>query len=732
MKTVASAATAALLVAQARAGKGKDEHPVEKVIGLLQNLHAQVEEEGKAEEVAYSKYEHWCAVSVKTLKSAVAGEKEKISVLESQIEGEVKGIETLTQQIGALEKEISEMEQAASAAQGIRDSGANLFKLSSGDIEATITAIKDALTALQGAKGETAFLAQMSKPKLRSALALAELSLPASFSEKQRAALASLLQQEPERPETLAAGDQAGHVQDYKFKSGDVIEMLKSLQMKFEDDLIAAQKAETNSLNSFELEKQARDAAIEAAKTSKEEKETAKGQVEESKAAHEGELEDTKGELEADSTTLSDTTAGCQMKKQEWDERSKTRENELKAMEVAQSILAKVTGVRTEAPGNPIPPAAPVEAPPAEEAPASFLQVVDPRVQALNLLKSKAKKMKSHNLAKMVQELNAHMDDPFGEVNNMIEKMIFRLQHEQTEEDTHKHWCDNEISKTNSSRTDKETKIEALSVQINDAEAKVQQLSMEIEAADGMVAKLTSFMAESDEIRQIGKDENAKALKDAQDAQAAIANAVAVLTDFYKSSGMVAKEAYELVQTKGKKGVELPENPATWEAGYTGVTDPKSQPDGIISVLQAVASDFAAMEADTRAQEAEDQKTHDEEMKASAIDKAQRTKESEMKGAERKRVSDKLASYQQKKKHLSGELEAVNQYYKDLGPACYQGDSTYEDRKAARDAEIAALKQAEQILAEAFAEKGEEAPAEEGAFLAKKASGKKNAVVSKH
>merc|ERR1719198_2451448 len=97
-------------------------------------------------------------------------------------------------------------------------------------------------------------------------------------------------------------------------------------------------------------------------------------------------------------------------------------------------------------------------------------------------------------------------------------------------------------------------------------------------------------------------------------------------------------------------------------------------------------------------------------MKASAIDKAQRSKESEMKGAERKRVSDKLASHTQKKKHTTGELEAVNQYYKDLGPACYEGDSTYEDRKAARDDEIGALKQAEGILAKAFDESGEEEP----------------------
>merc|ERR1719198_2605986 len=218
-----------------------------------------------------------------------------------------------------------------------------------------------------------------------------------------------------------------------------------------------------------------------------------------------------------------------------------------------------------------------------------------------------------------------------------------------------------------------------------------------------MVAKITAFVAEATEIREIGKKENALAIKDAQDAQTAVANAVSVLTQFYKESVMVAKEAWEFVQ-RGKRGVELPENPATWDSSYTGVSDPKSQPDGIISVMEQVASDFAAMEADTRAQEAEDQKAFEEEMKAQAIDKAERTKESEVENQERGRVVAKLESLKKTRKHVEGELYATEQYYKDLGPACYEGDSSYEERKAARDAEIGALKEAEGILATAFDE----------------------------
>merc|ERR1712146_404959 len=90
------------------------------------------------------------------------------------------------------------------------------------------------------------------------------------------------------------------------------------------------------------------------------------------------------------------------------------------------------------------------------------------------------------------------------------------------------------------------------------------------------------------------------------------------------------------------------------------------------------------------------------------IEKAKRQKEAEMKSNEKKRLVDKINSLSKTKKHVADELEATEQYLKDLQPACVDGDSTYEDRKQARTDEIEALHKAQGILAEAFKEKPEE------------------------
>jgi len=57
------------------------------------------------------------------------------------------------------------------------------------------------------------------------------------------------------------------------------------------------------------------------------------------------------------------------------------------------------------------------------------------------------------------------------------------------------------------------------------------------------------------------------------------------------------------------------------------------------------------------------------------------------------------------------EHAAVVQYLKDLEHGCVDGDSTYEDRKAARAKEIEALGKAQIILRDAF--KDAEKPKEE-------------------
>jgi len=671
---------------------GVESHPIEKVIDLLKKLKAQAIEEGKTEEVSFAKFEYWCSTSISEVSKAIEEEKANIDELESAIKGFKEDKKALEDQIDELEDQIKDLEAEAKAAKEADEKRNKAYIADKKDLKATIKAMDDAIAAMQGAsKTDSALLQSNAQESVRSALAV----LALKTSDEQQKVLMNFVDADAGKPDQLAKGDLNTHVKKYSFKSDNVIDLLKELKLKFEDDLTAADAAETNGANAYAVEKNARDAATDAAKKSNTQKKKNLAETKSSLGEAEGDLKNEEADLESDEKTLKETKETCKEKTEEWNERSETRAGEVEALAEAAKILAKVSGVRTEAPSNPVPPASPVD----------FLQVVDPKAQAVNLLRQTAKTVHSKALERLALEVSTHLTGPFDKVNDMIQKMIFRLMAEQTDEDKHKAWCDLETEKSDKSESDKKDEIKEINANIESEKAKVQALVDEITEADKMVADITAFMEEATEIRTAGKSENKVAIKDAKDAQTAIANAIAVLEEHYKSSGQIKKEPWEFIQ-KSSDPVKLPKDPKLWDSGYTGVADPKKQDTGVIAILETCAADFSKMEAETKAQEVEDQKKYDDQMKAHKIEKSRRQQESDAKVQEKKRKVAKIESETKNLKHTTDELEAVQKYIKDLQPACVEGDSTYKDRKAARGKEIKALKEAQDLLKNAFKKKG--------------------------
>merc|ERR1719265_1925835 len=110
----------------------------------------------------------------------------------------------------------------------------------------------------------------------------------------------------------------------------------------------------------------------------------------------------------------------------------------------------------------------------------------------------------SRSLERLAVEVASHLNGPFDQVNNMIEKMIFRLMDEQKQEDEHKHWCDQEIKKTNVMKTDKNDKIDELKAEIKVETAEVAKLTDEIAEAQKMISDINTFVKEATEIRNTG------------------------------------------------------------------------------------------------------------------------------------------------------------------------------------------------------------------------------------
>merc|ERR1719327_63907 len=302
----------------------------------------------------------------------------------------------------------------------------------------------------------------------------------------------------------------------------------------------------------------------------------------------------------------------------------------------------------------------------------------------------------------------------FDSIKNMIQKMIFHLMDEQKNEDEHKHWCDKELTNTELMLTEKKDKKADAEASITQLAEKIQDLKNGITSNQDAVALAEKEISDRTADRADEKAENEATIKDAEAAQSAVAEAIAVLTTFYKNSGEVQKEAWEsFAQTsasvrrvKNEPGETAPE-PELWSSDadtYTGTEGGAS----VIGMLEKVATDFAEMESQARADETEQQDEFDAWLTETHMDKAEKTKDSEMKTSRKGRYEDKKSGEEESLEHTTKELESTNQYEQDPQKACVDGDSSYAARKDARTQEISALREAQEILEKAFTEESEE------------------------
>jgi len=255
-----------------------------------------------------------------------------------------------------------------------------------------------------------------------------------------------------------------------------------------------------------------------------------------------------------------------------------------------------------------------------------------------------------------------------------------KLMEEANGEAEQKGWCDDELATNEQTRREKTEAVETLHAEIDELEASIAKLSDDITDLSQAVADLDAAVAKATEIREAEKAKNTIVVKDAKEAQVAVAAALKTLKDFYEKAG----QATSLVQA-----------PEIFDEPYKGM---QSESGGVVGMIEVIASDFARLEAETTSAEEQGTKEYKEFMEDSSDDKAQKNKDIEDKTS--KKESDQQ-TLEEKKSDLSGtqkELDAGLQYYEKLKPQCIDSGISYEDRVARRKEEIASLQQALAIL----------------------------------
>jgi len=305
--------------------------------------------------------------------------------------------------------------------------------------------------------------------------------------------------------------------------------------------------------------------------------------------------------------------------------------------------------------------------------------VSEKRTKVVSILKQLGQ---THHSFAFAQLANMATSDPFVKIRGLIEDMIAKLLKEAEEEATQKAFCDAEMGKSKTSQEEKTMTMDKLQARIDGATSTISENTEAIKTLESEIAEIDKAQAEATTIRTKEKEDYMVASKDFKDSAEAVAKAIEVLKNFYEGS---------FIQVTAKTGLK------SKQPSFGGAKSDIAST--IISVLEMSEEDFTTLLAETEATEDEAAKAYATLTDENKVSKATKEAEAKGKASEVKSLTVQLGHSKEDHASTSSELDAVNAYIDKLKPQCEEKAMSYEEKKAKREAEIAGLKEALEILA---------------------------------
>jgi len=645
--------------------------PIQKVLELMDGMLEKGIAEKKAEAVHFSAFNQWCGDQTRIKKNEIADGDAKIAELKATIEKKASEIRKLTDRIDELDEDVGRWNKDSKSATDVREKEAVDFKATVLDYTESIDALAGAIAVLKKQASSTA-----------QAEAFLQVKRQRLLPDSAKAALTAYIQQATSQPEETSQPDEmlfrkAPEAYGYEFQSGGVVDMLLKLSDEFATKKTELEADEMSAQHAFENMLQQLTDNIENAEHEIAQKKVLRAETEEAKAEAEGDLAQTEKDRAEDQKYLDTMTALCEQKSTDFASRQELRAGEIEAMTKAIEIISSKT---VQGSGEKYLPQLVQKA--------AFVQVksgdMSPYQQSASaFLESKAKSSGSRLLSEVAQRVAA---DPFKKVKKMIKDLISKLNEEATAETEHKGWCDAELAKNKQTRESRTADVNDLTSEIEELTADIAQLTQDIADLANAVQELDAAMATATEERTSSKATNEQTIKEAQEAQAAVEEATAVLKDFYAKSAQATALAQ---QTPGEDA------PETFEKPYQGML-----PEGgsVVDFLEVILSDFVRLESETASTEAAETDQYKEFMFESNKDKALKQNESEHKAESKVNKESALHSAEAELKLNQEQLDAADKYYEKLKPDCVDSGINYEERVKLREEEMQSLQEALKIL----------------------------------
>eukprot|EP00930_Biecheleria_cincta_P031963 TRINITY_DN22176_c0_g1_i1.p1 TRINITY_DN22176_c0_g1~~TRINITY_DN22176_c0_g1_i1.p1 ORF type:complete len:732 (+),score=229.28 TRINITY_DN22176_c0_g1_i1:44-2239(+) len=699
------------LIPPVEAENPKSTTAVSKVLEMLGEIHKKSEDQLFQEQMTYTKFERFCNDTKEEKAASIEENEVKQKTLTATVKTKDASIDELTGKIDDLEKDIADDKSEIAKLTSDRKAARAAYGKNAEDLSTAIEALTKGIDGLKAAK-KPSFL------QLRGG------------TQKPPAALAHFLGLKDGAASTLIATasrsmqSDDSHLKGYDFDlsnglSGTLWGILKNMRSAKDN----ADQEEAKAENTFMLAVQTAEQTMARHKRTMEAHNRQQSEDKEAKAVAENNLKLIQAALQEDGTYLADTKAMCADKKAAWLARKITREDEIKVLGSATTIMkegmtinasqgktqsmsqllaeversfgsredmlraAEAAAESAEA-SNPVPKHAPKTGliqlysflPKSDYD--TKLKHQDVLRQLMALLRRKSIELQSPVLLSIVRSVNGTALDS---VKSKLSELITDLSSK----------SEDKLVKCEKDRASLETQLNDSSVQVfkeNSRLAAAEADHAELAATKARLTKELAGLADSKEkasaIRAEEAAEAAHAIEEATQGKKAVETAKDVLGNFYggKQKGTAAKpqELKGSSVTKDAPDAGFDSDMAYEGSGASGT---------VLGMLDIILDDFKQTLDETVSDEAKAKKEYS--AFESDTDRDKGAKEAEL-TATGKAMSDldrDLTALQNAAGVLKNRLEQLA----DLEKLCSVG-AVAEDRIAKRRAEMDALKEAIEYL----------------------------------
>jgi uncharacterized protein YejL (UPF0352 family) len=653
--------------------------PVSKVIVLLKDMQKQLEKEHEQDQEIYDKLACWCKTNDREKNQQILDAESHIAMLQARIEENTAKAAQLKTEIENLQKEVAKNQQALDQATKLRREQLAEFTKEEKDLLQSIQALKNAVIVLSKHHSPPAEELVTIKNMLKHQFEKHSDLLDTVVAPSQKDVLDSVFLQ------------QAPHLQAYAPASGEIFGILKNMRDTFQENLSTSQQEEQANQKAYEGLKAAKLEEIKAGQYQVDEKTDTMAKAVEQVANDKQDMNDTMNSLGADEKFLLMLKEKCAQTDAEWNERQKTRQDEIGAVSAALKFLSSddAHDLFTKTFN-------------------SFVQVgavsnvgeESRKQRAVELLQKKAVALNKPELAAIANSVKL---DAFVKVKKAIDDMVTELLKQKADESKHRDYCVDSLNK-NQKENAKATRDQAdLNAKKEELEATIDTLKGEIKGLHDEIAEAQVQIKRAGEDRELQNKEFQETVADQQATIRLLGQAVNVLKSFYERRSVLLQQD-PLVGTATVGDAES-------QFAYTDEDGRRPPPPGGFDTYQKneASGGVVAMitqiihDAKMMLQEA----THDENDAQSSYETF--TKETN-RGIQEKNVS--IVNKDQEKgraemdlsethSSLDGkkiELEQLSNENADLHKSCDFVMKNFEVRQEAFDQEVEALRQAKSIL----------------------------------